>query len=148
MHSTWDADGNKHRPVMLHRALLGSFERFIGILIENYSGKLPFWLAPRQIVVATIVSEADEYAREVAGALRKAGLRAEADTRNEKINFKVREHSLAKVPVIFAVGAKELSNGTVSIRKLGERGLQISNVGDAVDRFAAEAMPPDLRHAA
>ncbi|MDE0113934.1 MAG: threonine--tRNA ligase [Albidovulum sp.] len=140
-------DGNKHRPVMLHRALLGSFERFIGILLESHAGRLPFWLAPRQIVVATIVSDADEYAREVVGVLLKAGLRAEADIRNEKINFKVREHSLAKVPVIFAVGAKELSNGTVSIRRLGERGLEIASIGDAVDRFATESMPPDLRQA-
>ncbi|MCY4461089.1 MAG: threonine--tRNA ligase [Albidovulum sp.] len=141
-------DGNKHRPVMLHRALLGSFERFIGILLENYAGRLPFWLSPLQIVVATIVSEADEYARDVVETLRKAGLRAEADTRNEKINFKVREHSLSKVPVIFAVGAKELANGTVSIRVLGERGLEVAGLDEAVKRFAAESMPPDLRKGA
>ena len=113
-------DGMKHRPVMLHRAVLGSFERFIGILIENYAGKLPFWLAPRQVVVASIVSDADPYVREVTALLKKAGIRVEADTRNEKINYKVREHSVGKVPVILAIGMKEVEDRTVSVRRLGE----------------------------
>jgi threonyl-tRNA synthetase len=120
------ADGEKHRPVMLHRAILGSFERFIGILIENYAGKLPFWLAPRQVVVASIVSEADDFVHEaVAAADRQAGLRAEADIRNEKINYKVREHSVGKVPVILAVGRKEVEDGTVTVRRLGEKQTQV-----------------------
>ena len=113
-------DGMKHRPVMLHRAVLGSFERFIGILIENYAGKLPFWLAPRQVVVASIVSDADPYVLEVTALLKKAGIRVEADTRNEKINYKVREHSVGKVPVILAIGMKEVEDRTVSARRLGE----------------------------
>jgi threonyl-tRNA synthetase len=113
-------DGGKHRPYMLHRAILGSFERFIGILIENYAGKLPFWLAPRQVVVASIVSDADDYVREVVARLKTAGIRAEADTRNEKINYKVREHSLGKVPVLLAIGMKEVEDRTVSVRRLGE----------------------------
>jgi threonyl-tRNA synthetase len=112
-------DGQKHRPVMLHRAILGSFERFIGILIENYAGKLPFWLAPRQVVVASIVSDADDYVAEVV-PLRAKGLRAEADIRNEKINYKVREHSMGKVPVILAIGAREVAERSVSVRRLGE----------------------------
>lgn len=114
-------DGAKHRPVMLHRAILGSFERFIGILIENYAGKLPLWLAPRQVVVASIVSDADDYVHEVVDALRAAGLRAEADTRNEKINYKVREHSVAKVPAILAIGMKEVESRSVSMRRLDQQ---------------------------
>jgi len=106
---------------MLHRATLGSFERFIGILIENSAGRLPFWLAPRQVVVASIVSDADDYVHETVAALQNAGVRAEADIRNEKINYKVREHSLAKVPVILAIGAREVEERTVTLRRLGEK---------------------------
>ncbi|WP_273508080.1 threonine--tRNA ligase, partial [Planktotalea frisia] len=115
------ADGDKHRPVMLHRATLGSFERFIGILIESHAGKLPFWIAPRQVVVASIISDADNYVYEVVAALNAAGVRAEADIRNEKINYKVREHSVGKVPVILAVGAREVEERTVTVRRLGEK---------------------------
>jgi len=138
-------DGEKHRPVMLHRAILGSFERFIGIMIENYAGRLPFWLAPRQVVVASIVSEADEYVQEAVGALTAAGLRAEADIRNEKINYKVREHSVGKVPVILAVGRKEVEDGTVTVRRLGEKQTQVMALDALVAELAAEAVPPDLR---
>jgi threonyl-tRNA synthetase len=138
-------DGAKHRPVMLHRAILGSFERFIGILIENYSGRLPMWLAPRQVVVATIVSDADDYAREVVARLRAAGLRAEADTRNEKINYKVREHSVGKVPVILSLGQREVTDGSVNLRRLGEKQTQTVPLDVAVTELAAEAVPPDLR---
>jgi len=138
-------DGAKHRPVMLHRAILGSFERFIGILIENYAGKLPFWLAPRQVVVATIVSDADGWAAEVTAKLTAAGLRAEPDTRNEKINYKVREHSVGKVPVILALGAREVAEGTVTVRRLGEQGTRTLPLEEAVRELAAEATPPDLR---
>jgi len=139
------ADGGKHRPVMLHRATLGSFERFIGILIEEHAGKLPFWLAPRQVVVASITSEADEYVMEVVDTLRKAGVRAEADMRNEKINYKVREHSVGKVPVILAVGAREVEEKTVSIRRLGDKRTSVEGLADTVVALAAEATPPDLR---
>jgi threonyl-tRNA synthetase len=139
------ADGQRHRPVMLHRAVLGSFERFIGILIENYAGKLPFWLAPRQVVVATIVSAADGWAETVRDRLIAAGVRAEADLRNEKINYKVREHSLGRVPVILAVGARELAEGTVSLRRLGEERTRTLPLDQAVAELAAEATPPDLR---
>ena len=138
-------DGAKHRPVMLHRAILGSFERFIGILIENYAGRMPFWLAPRQIVVASIVSDADAYVAEVVAALKARGLRAEADTRNEKINYKVREHSVGKVPVILAIGMKEVEERTVSVRRLGETRTETRPIEDAVAAFRAEATPPDLR---
>ncbi|ARJ68340.1 threonine--tRNA ligase [Paracoccus contaminans] len=138
-------DGAKHRPVMLHRAVLGSFERFIGMLIENFAGKLPLWLAPRQVVVASIVSDADDYVREVVDALTAAGIRAEADTRNEKINYKVREHSLAKVPVIMAVGMKEVEQRSVSIRRLDSQGSQSCPLDEAVGALAGEATAPDLR---
>ncbi|PYE83931.1 threonine--tRNA ligase [Pseudoroseicyclus aestuarii] len=138
-------DGAKHRPVMLHRAVVGSFERFIGILIENWAGKLPFWLAPRQVVVATITSEADAYAHEVVEALRAAGIRAEADTRNEKINYKVREHSVGKVPAILALGAREVEERTVSLRRLGEQGSRTLPLDEVTAELAAEATPPDLR---
>ena len=138
-------DGAKHRPVMLHRAILGSFERFIGILIENYAGKFPLWLAPRQIVVASIVSDADNYVHEVVDALKAAGLRAEADTRNEKINYKVREHSVGKVPVILAIGMKEVEDRTVSMRRLGEKSSEVLSLDEVVTRLADEATPPDLR---
>ena len=138
-------DGAKHRPYMLHRAILGSFERFIGILIENYAGKLPFWLAPRQVVVASIVSDADPYVAEVVAALKARGVRAEADTRNEKINYKVREHSVGKVPVILAIGMQEVADRTVSIRRLGETRVEATSLDDAVERLVVEAAPPDLR---
>ncbi|UFS64501.1 threonine--tRNA ligase [Paracoccus denitrificans] len=138
-------DGAKHMPVMLHRAVLGSFERFIGILIENYSGKLPLWLAPRQVVVASIVSGADDYVHEVVAALRAAGLRAEADTRNEKINYKVREHSVGKVPVIMAVGLKEVEERSVSVRRLDRQGSESHGLESAIATLRAEATPPDLR---
>ncbi|UPH71056.1 threonine--tRNA ligase [Abyssibius alkaniclasticus] len=137
-------DGNKHRPVMLHRAIVGSFERFLGILIEEHAGKLPFWLAPRQVVVAAIVSDADAYVHEVVAALRAAGVRAEADCRNEKINYKVREHSLTKVPAILAVGMKEVEERTVSIRRLGEQGSKVVGLDEAVAALKGEATPPDL----
>ncbi|WP_347267950.1 threonine--tRNA ligase [Paracoccus sp. (in: a-proteobacteria)] len=138
-------DGAKHMPVMLHRAVLGSFERFIGILIENYAGKLPLWLAPRQVVVASIVSAADDYVHEIVKALRAAGLRAEADTRNEKINYKVREHSLGKVPVIMAVGLREVEERSVSVRRLDRQGSESLALAEALARLVDEATPPDLR---
>jgi threonyl-tRNA synthetase len=130
---------------MLHRAVFGSFERFIGLLIEHYAGRFPLWLAPRQVVVAPIVSEANAYAEEVVAALASADLRAEADLRNEKINYKVREHSLAKVPVILAVGQREVAERTVSLRRLGESTSAVHPLGAAVEALAAEAVPPDLR---
>ncbi|UWQ95009.1 threonine--tRNA ligase [Rhodobacteraceae bacterium M385] len=138
-------DGAKHRPVMLHRACLGSFERFIGILIEEHSGKLPFWLAPRQVVVASIVSDADEFVHDTVAALRAAGVRAEADIRNEKINFKVREHSVGKVPVILAVGRQEVENRTVTLRRLGEKQTQVVPLAEVIESLTAEAIAPDLR---
>jgi threonyl-tRNA synthetase len=138
-------DGGRHRPVMLHRAVFGSFERFIGLLIEHYAGRFPFWLAPRQVVVAPIVSEANPYAEEVVAALVASGLRAEGDYRNEKINYKVREHSLAKVPVILAVGQREVAERTVSLRRLGEKESRVTALAAVVGELAAEATPPDLR---
>ena len=138
-------DGERHRPVMLHRAIFGSYERFIGILIEHYAGKLPLWLAPTQAVVATIVSDADDYAGEVLAKLRDAGLRAEADLRNEKINYKVREHSLAKVPQLLVVGKREADEGTVALRTLGEQQQQMLSIEEAIGKLRAEATPPDLR---
>jgi threonyl-tRNA synthetase len=138
-------DGERHRPVMLHRAILGTFERFIGILIEHYAGKLPLWLAPVQAVVATIVSDADEYANEVLAKLQAAGLRAEADLRNEKINYKVREHSVAKVPHLLVVGKREAEEGTVALRTLGEQQQQVLGVDEAIAWLKGEATPPDLR---
>ncbi len=137
-------DGAKHRPVMLHRAVLGSFERFIGILIEEHAGKLPFWLAPRQVVVASIVSEANDYVHEVTRRLTAAGIRAEADTRNEKINYKVREHSVGKVPVILACGMKEVEDGTVTVRRLGEKQTRVEPLADVSTHLAQEATPPDM----
>jgi threonyl-tRNA synthetase len=131
-------DGDKHTPVLLHRAIFGSLERFIGILLEHFAGKLPLWLAPVQVVVATITSDADAYALEVVAALEKAGLRAEADTRNEKINRKVREHALAKTPVLLALGKREVEERTVSIRRLGEKAQQVLPLGDAVTALDAE----------
>ncbi|HEX8642177.1 MAG TPA: threonine--tRNA ligase [Allosphingosinicella sp.] len=139
-------DGERHRPVMLHRAILGSFERFIGILIEHHAGRFPLWLAPVQAVVATIVSDADDYAREVAQALAAAGLRAEADLRNEKINYKVREHSLAKVPYLLVVGKREAEQRTIALRPLGAGSRQEEIGLDAlIERLREEALPPDLR---
>ncbi len=135
-------DGGKHRPYMLHRAILGSFERFIGILLENYAGKMPFWLAPRQVVVASIVSDADPFVYEVVAALKKAGVRAEADTRNEKINYKVREHSVGKVPVILAIGMKEVEDRTVSVRRLGETRTEVISLDAAVAEFGRAARIP------
>jgi len=138
-------DGERHRPVMLHRAIFGSYERFIGILIEHFAGKLPMWLAPVQAVVATIVSDADGYAGEVVEKLRAAGLRAETDTRNEKINYKVREHSLAKVPHLLVVGKREAEEGTVAIRTLGEERQKVMPLAEAITWLQSEATPPDLR---
>lgn len=135
-------DGEKHRPVMLHRALFGSIERFLGILIENHAGKLPLWLVPLQVMVAPIVSEFDDYAKEVAEALDKAGLKAETDLRNEKINYKVREHSLAKIPVIAVVGAKEKENRTVTIRRLGSEKQEVMPLDEFVAKLKAEAQMP------
>ena len=135
-------DGNRHRPVMLHRAILGSIERFIGILIENYAGKLPLWLAPVQCVVATITNEADAYAEDVYNQLRALGLRVELDKRNEKINLKVREHSLQKVPVMFVVGAREQAERTVAIRRLGSDGQSVKPLVEAAESLATEAKPP------
>ncbi|WP_288942178.1 threonine--tRNA ligase [uncultured Roseovarius sp.] len=137
-------DGAKHRPVMLHRAVLGSFERFIGILIEQHAGKLPFWMAPRQVVVASIVSEANDYVQQVVDQLVAAGVRAEADIRNEKINYKVREHSVGKVPVILACGLREVEENTVSVRRLGEKQTKVEALNDVIPTLAHEATPPDL----
>jgi threonyl-tRNA synthetase len=139
------ADGSKQKPVMLHRAILGSLERFIGVLIENYAGALPMWLAPVQVVVATITAEADGYAEEAAQAFRKAGLRVEVDLRNEKVGYKVREHSLAKVPVIAVVGKKEAEGRTVALRRLGGEAQTAMSLDQAVGALAEEALPPDLK---
>ena len=138
-------DGSKRRPVMLHRAILGTFERFIGILIEHYAGKFPLWLAPVQAVVATIVSDADAYAEEVAAKLAEAGIRVRTDLRNEKINYKVREHSLAKVPLLLVVGKREAEEGTVALRRLGSNEHQkMMSLDEAVAMIGNEAVPPDL----
>jgi threonyl-tRNA synthetase len=138
-------DSAKHAPVMLHRAILGSMERFIGILIEHYAGKFPLWLAPVQAVVATITSDANDYALKVQAALKGAGIRADADLRNEKINLKVREHSLAKVPVLLVVGRKEAADGTLSLRRLGSEAQATLALGEAVPMLKEEGLPPDLR---
>ena len=137
-------DGEKHRPVMLHRAIFGSYERFIGILIEHFAGKLPVWLAPVQAVVATIVSDADDYANEVVAKLQAAGVRVESDLRNEKINYKVREHSVAKVPHLLVVGKREAEEGTVAIRTLGEQQQNFCSLDEAIAMLKAEVTPPDL----
>ncbi|MGJ8585011.1 MAG: threonine--tRNA ligase [Marinosulfonomonas sp.] len=139
------ADGSKHRPIMLHRAVVGSFERFIGIMIENHAGKLPFWLAPRQVVVASIVSDADAYVQEAVDLLKAAGVRAEADLRNEKINYKVREHSLAKVPVILAIGQREVENRTVTARRLGQKQTETVDLDAIIAQLSQDAIAPDLR---
>jgi threonyl-tRNA synthetase len=138
-------DSARHRPVMLHRAILGSFERFLAILIENHAGRLPLWLAPEQVVVATITSEADDHARATVARLRAAGLRAAVDCRNEKINYKVREHSLAKVPVIAVVGRREAEEGKLALRRLGSQAQEILSLDEAVATLCKEAAPPYLR---
>jgi len=142
-----DADGSKRVPVMVHRAICGSMERFLGILIEHYAGNFPLWLAPIQAVVTTITSEGDEYAKVVAAAARHAGLRVEIDLRNEKINYKVREHSLAKIPALLVVGKKEAETHTVSIRRLGSDGQKVSPTGEAIAALVDEATPPDIKRA-
>jgi threonyl-tRNA synthetase len=138
-------DGERHRPVMLHRAILGSLERFLGILIEHHAGRFPLWLAPRQVVVATITADSDAYAGQTVARLKAAGLNAEADLRNEKIGYKVREHSVAKVPVILAVGGREAENGTVAMRRLGSKEQEILALDEAVDRLQKEAAGPLAR---
>jgi threonyl-tRNA synthetase len=138
-------DGAKHRPVMLHRAILGTFERFIGILIEHYAGRFPVWLAPVQAVVATIVSDADDYAEAVVAKLRAAGIRVESDLRNEKINYKVREHSLAKVPHLLVVGKREADEATVALRTLGSDGQRIMTLHDVIEMLVDQGTPPDLK---
>jgi threonyl-tRNA synthetase len=138
-------DGSRQRPVMLHRAILGSFERFIGIMMENYAGKFPLWLAPVQIVVAPITSEANDYALNVARAFKIAGLRVETDLRNEKINYKIREHSLAKIPVIAVVGKREAENAQVALRFLGSDAQKLINLVDAVTELSLNGLAPDLK---
>ncbi len=140
-------DGERHRPIMLHRAIFGSYERFIGILIEHFAGRLPTWLAPVQAVVATIVSDADGYATEAVEKLKAAGIRVEADLRNEKINYKVREHSLAKVPYLLVVGKREADEGTVAIRRLGSQGQEVISLDAAIAMLRDDATPPDLKPA-
>ena len=142
-----EESGGRKRPVMLHRAVFGTFERFIGLLIEHYAGKLPLWLAPVQVVVTTITSAADDYAREAAEAFRAAGLRVDLDIRSEKINYKVREHSHAKVPVIAVVGAKEAEEKAVSLRRLGSKDQETLSLKDAAQQLAGEALAPDLKRA-
>jgi threonyl-tRNA synthetase len=137
-------DGSKQRPVMLHRAICGSMERFIGVMIENYAGAFPLWLAPLQVVVATITSDGDDYARQVAETLRARGLRVELDLRNEKINYKVREHSLAKVPVLAVVGRREAEQGQVALRRLGSDRQEVIGLEEAANGLAIEATPPDV----
>ena len=131
-------DGKKHIPVMIHRAVLGSFERFIGILIENYSGKLPFWLAPKQVVVASIVSEVNDYVMEIQELFKNKGIRTEVDLRNEKISYKVREHSSKKVPIILAIGKNEKANNTVSIRRIGSNDSKVMDLNKAVQEITKE----------
>lgn len=139
-------DGEKHRPIMLHRAIIGTFERFLGILIEHYAGKFPLWLAPVQAVVTTIVSDADDYAKEVAARFASRGIRVETDLRNEKINYKVREHSLKKVPLLLVVGKREAEEGTVALRRLGSEERQlVMTVDEAISMIVEEAIPPDLK---
>ncbi len=140
-----DEHSEKKTPVMIHRAIFGSLERFTGVLIENFAGHFPLWLAPLQVVVATIVSDADAYAVEVVAACKAAGLRAEIDLRNEKINYKVREHSLAKVPVMLVVGKREAEEGKVSIRRLGSQDQTVMGLDEALAALKDEATPPDLK---
>jgi threonyl-tRNA synthetase len=143
-----DADGSKKTPVMIHRAICGSMERFLGILTENYAGHFPLWFAPVQVVVATITSDADDYARRVHRELTRAGLRAELDLRNEKINYKVREHSLAKVPAILVVGRREAEEASVNIRRLGSQDQTSLPLAEALSALQQEAEPPDVRREA
>jgi threonyl-tRNA synthetase len=140
-----DKDSEKKQPVMIHRAVVGSLERFLGILIESHAGHMPLWFAPVQVVVATITSDADDYARKVAARLKAAGLSVETDLRNEKINYKVREHSLAKVPVILVCGKREAEEATVNLRRLGSRDQQSMALDAAVAALVDEAVPPDIR---
>jgi threonyl-tRNA synthetase len=142
-----DADGEKKTPVMIHRAIFGSLERFTGILLESTAGHLPLWLAPVQAMVLTIVSDADAYAGEVLGALKARGLRAQSDLRNEKINYKVREHSLAKVPVLLVVGKREAEEKTVSVRRLGAQQQQVMPLDQALKELVDDAQAPDLKRA-
>jgi threonyl-tRNA synthetase len=142
-----DHDGAKRVPVMIHRAICGSMERFLGVLIEHYAGHFPLWFAPLQAMVCTIVSDADAYAGEVLEALKRTGLRAEADLRNEKINYKVREHSLAKVPVLMIAGKREAEERSISIRRLGSPEQKVMQLEDAIRMLVEEAVPPDLRRA-
>jgi len=142
-----DDHSNKVTPVMVHRAICGSLERFTGILIEHFAGHFPLWLAPVQAVVTTITSDADDYAREVVAACRKAGMRVELDLRNEKINYKVREHSLAKVPALLVVGKKEAEGRMVSIRRLGSEGQTVLPLDEALKALTYEALPPDIKRA-
>jgi threonyl-tRNA synthetase len=142
-----DPDGQKVPPVMVHRAICGSMERFIGILIEHHAGHFPLWLAPVQALVATIVSDADAYAGEVSAALAAIGLRVETDVRNEKINYKVREHSLKKVPVMLVVGKREAEERKVSIRRLGSQDQKVMQLAEAIAMLADEAVPPDVKRA-
>jgi threonyl-tRNA synthetase len=139
------ADGEKKVPVMIHRAICGSMERFLGILIEHHAGHFPLWLAPLQVIVATITSDSDDYALKVRDELRRGGLRAEADLRNEKINYKVREHSVQKIPVILVVGKREMDEGSVNLRRLGLQEQKSLALDDAVKAIKEEATPPDLR---
>jgi threonyl-tRNA synthetase len=139
------ADGNRHPPVMLHRAVVGSLERFIGVLIEHYAGKFPLWLAPVQAAVATVVADAEPYAAEVAAALRAAGLRVALDTENQTVNYKVRQHSLAKTPNLLVLGRREAENRTVTLRKLGSDRQESLALAEAISTLAAEAVPPDMR---
>jgi threonyl-tRNA synthetase len=143
-----DSNSEKTQPVMIHRAICGSMERFLGILIENFAGHMPLWVSPLQVVVATITSEADAYGLEVAEALREAGLNVETDFRNEKINYKVREHSVTKVPVIIVCGRKEAEERTVNIRRLGSQDQVSMELDAAVESLAREATPPDIRRKA
>jgi threonyl-tRNA synthetase len=138
-------DGARKRPVMLHRAILGSLERFIGMMIESYAGRMPLWLAPVQVVVATIVSDADDYARKVVADLQARGIRAEIDTRNESINYKVREHSAGRVPFIFVAGRREAEENTISIRQLGSQGQTVKPIAEAIAELAEAVTPPDLK---
>jgi len=140
-----DEHSNKVTPVMLHRAMFGSMERFTGILLEHYAGHLPLWLSPLQAVVATITADADDYAREATAVARKLGLRVESDLRNEKINYKVREHSLAKVPALLVVGKKEAAERTVSVRRLGQEKQEVMPLEAAVMALVDEAIAPDVR---
>ncbi|MEM9208851.1 MAG: His/Gly/Thr/Pro-type tRNA ligase C-terminal domain-containing protein, partial [Pseudomonadota bacterium] len=136
-------DGQKHYPVLLHRAIFGSLERFIGILLEHHEGKLPLWLAPTQAKVLTITSDADDYAMDIVARLRAAGITADADLRNEKISYKVREHSVAKVPVLMAVGQKEIAEETVAVRRLGTKHQKVLGADEAISQLADEIRLPE-----